>query len=55
MGVGEETNQNWFHLFGLDILLDDNYKWWVMEINWFPSFSFIYEKITMDPETGIEN
>jgi len=54
MGVGDETNQNVFHIFGLDILLDEDYKCWVMEINWFPSFSYSFEKKVMDPETNQE-
>ncbi|CAI2385531.1 unnamed protein product [Moneuplotes crassus] len=52
MGVGEETNQNCFHIFGLDILLDENYKSWVMEINCFPSFNYFFDKTVMDSETG---
>jgi len=54
MGVGDDGNQRWFHLFGLDILLDDDWKWWVMEINWFPSFSFFHERDELD-ENGIEH
>ena len=49
MGITGESNQNCFHLFGLDILLDEDLKWWVMEINWFPSFSYFYDKIEIDP------
>lgn len=54
MGVGSEANQNWFHIFGIDILLDENYKSWVMEINCFPSLSYFYEREEIDKETGVE-
>ncbi|CAI2362820.1 unnamed protein product [Moneuplotes crassus] len=54
MGVGMETNQNLFHIFGLDILLDEDYKSWVMEINCFPSLSYFFDKPVIDPETETE-
>lgn len=52
MGVGEEVNQNCFQIFGLDVLLDENYKCWLMEINCFPSMNFFHEQVEVDAETG---
>ena len=54
MGINSDVNQNCFHIFGLDILLDDDYNCWVMEINAFPSFSYFYEKVFYDPEEGVQ-
>lgn len=48
IGTLSDTNQNWFHIFGIDIMLDDDYKWWLIEINWFPSFTYFYIKDTSD-------
>lgn len=33
MGIGSDTNQNCFHIFGIDILLDQKHKPWLLEIN----------------------
>lgn len=33
IGVEGEANQNCFHIFGLDVLLDENHKCWILEIN----------------------
>ena len=49
MRITDKCNQSYFHLFGLDLLLDEDLKWWVMEINWFPSFSYFHDKIEIDP------
>lgn len=54
MGIGEDGNQNVFHIFGIDLLMDDDLKLWLMEINWFPSFSIYYDKIEIDPLDGTE-
>ena len=55
MGIGSETNQNCFHIFGIDILLDQKHKPWLLEINWFPSFSIFQEITEIDPVDGTEH
>lgn len=55
MGMGEETNQNCFHIFGIDILIDEKYKPWLLEINWFPSFSIFQDTTEIDPIDHIEH
>lgn len=50
MGSGKDCNQRWFHIFGLDVLLDADLKCWVMEINCFPSFSYFFEHTVYDDE-----
>jgi tubulin polyglutamylase TTLL11 len=54
MGTGKDCNQNWFHIFGIDILIDECHKPWLMEINWFPSFSIFQDQIEIDPKDGFE-
>ena len=51
IGLDGQTNQNWFHLLGLDIMIDADHKWWVLEINWFPSFNYFIDRIMIDPKT----
>lgn len=55
MGVGDDGNQNCFHIFGIDMMLDDELKLWVMEINAFPSFSMFLEKTEVDASDGTEH
>ena len=33
MGVGNEVNQSCFHIFGVDVMIDENHKPWLLEIN----------------------
>ena len=49
--IGREglTNQNCFHLLGLDLMMDMDHKLWVLEINSFPSFNFFFDRIEVDP------
>ena len=53
MGLNQETNQKWFHIFGIDILLDNNNKLWMLEINSFPSFNYFFEKTPQEDEDDI--
>ena len=55
MGHGEETNRNWFHVFGIDILIDEKHKPWLLEINWFPSFSIFQDTTEVDPVDQVEH
>ena len=55
MGHSEETNQNCFHIFGIDILIDEKHKPWLLEINWFPSFSIFQETTEIDPIDKVES
>lgn len=54
MGRGEEVNQNVFHIFGLDIMLDESHKPWVLEINAFPAFSYFFERFVLDPVSKLK-
>jgi D-alanine-D-alanine ligase-like ATP-grasp enzyme len=40
----EISNPNCFQLFGIDILIDENLKPWLLEINAFPSITFTAER-----------
>ena len=51
IGIEGVANQNCFHIFGIDVLLDENHKLWILEINCFPSFSYFFEKVAYNPET----
>lgn len=42
------SNKNCFQLFGIDILLDDEFNPWVLEINSNPSFNIHIEKLEKD-------
>ena len=55
MGTGSEINQNCFHVFGIDILLDEKHKPWLLEINCFPSFSIFQDITESDPADGFEH
>jgi D-alanine-D-alanine ligase-like ATP-grasp enzyme len=41
---GSQPNPNCFQLFGVDILIDDDLKAWLIEINPFPSLTFTTER-----------
>lgn len=43
MGVGE-ANKKVFHIFGIDILVDENQKAWLLEINASPSLNMYVSK-----------
>jgi len=47
MGVGE-ANKNVFHIFGIDILVDENGWAWLLEINASPSLNMYVTKQTED-------
>jgi hypothetical protein len=51
MGLEGQVNQNCFHVFGLDLMIDDDHKVWVLEINAFPSFNYFHDLVVIDPET----
>lgn len=51
MGFPEQSNQNCFHVFGLDLMMDENHKVWVLEINSFPSFNYFFDRVVVNPET----
>ena len=38
-----------FHVIGLDVLIDKDYKPWFLEINANASFQVEYEQLSMDP------
>ncbi|CAI2361594.1 unnamed protein product [Moneuplotes crassus] len=52
VGIEGESNQNCFHIFGFDILIDDNSKCWLMEVNSQPSMSYVQEQVVTD-ENGM--
>jgi len=54
MGTNKDGNQNWFHIFGIDILIDEKHKPWLLEINCFPSFWIFQDKFEIDPNNGSE-
>jgi D-alanine-D-alanine ligase-like ATP-grasp enzyme len=41
----EISNINCSQLFGIDILIDENLKAWLLEINAFPSLTFTAERV----------
>lgn len=51
MGYEEQANQNCFHILGLDLMLDSDLKCWILEINCFPSFSYFFDRVVINPET----
>lgn len=50
----EESHQNCFHIFGLDLMIDVDHKVWVLEINAFPSFNYFHDCIVIDPVTKLK-
>lgn len=52
IGPEGETNQNCFHILGLDLMIDEDHKLWVLEINCFPSFNYFFDKIVYDQNTS---
>jgi len=54
--IGQEgkANQNCFHIFGFDLMLDADHKLWVLEINCFPSFNYFCNKINISEKQGKE-
>lgn len=42
-GKSKEINGDVYHIFGFDILLDEELKAWILEINEYPSFNIFFE------------
>lgn len=51
IGLEGKANQNCFHILGLDLMLDEDHKLWVLEINCFPSFNYFCNQIIIDEKT----
>ncbi|CAI2361331.1 unnamed protein product [Moneuplotes crassus] len=48
IGLQGECNTNCFHIFGFDILIDSDYKCWLMEVNAHPSMCYVHEQVFKD-------
>ena len=49
-GKSEQIKGEAFHVFGFDVLLDDQLKAWILEINEYPSFNVFFEVDEKDPD-----